>query len=211
MPVYFALLTRPTISMRVSVPGSVANADVTADGIGAAEVALRERLVDDGDAVGPALGKPAIVAIVELAAGDDAHAHRLEEARADGVGHRAGALARRRLVALDREAHAPAAAAEKRLERVADRRHTWCPRQSILERLREGPRPLRVVAARFEMEAETTPCEPCGSPDRRRAGSSGCARTGPLRPGARTTTRPARRPASCAAAAARRRRRRRIP
>ena len=56
-------LTTPTISMSVLVPGIAAHADVPAHGIAAAEVALGELLIDDGDR-----GGALVVAVGEIAA-----------------------------------------------------------------------------------------------------------------------------------------------
>ncbi len=66
------------------VRGATAAGDEDAEGIAAGQIVLDEGLVDDG-ATGTDLADGTVVALVEIAAGEDADAERSEETRADGV------------------------------------------------------------------------------------------------------------------------------
>ena len=118
----------------------------------AAEVARGERLVDDRDGVGRLGLQAAIVKVGELAAGDERHAHRLEEAGTDSIRQRPGALTGLCREPLDRELRAPSAAAEERLERVGARGDARHSRHALLQRPREPAGAFGVVAVRLELD-----------------------------------------------------------
>ena len=113
--------------------GTGALADADAEGIAAGQIALDESLVHDGGAAATDLAGGTGVALVEIAAGEDADAEGGEETGADGVevdvaiGHDAA-------IGLDGHWVAPASAGEER--QSGQRRRS-------ARRARRGPRSSR--------------------------------------------------------------------
>ena len=128
---------------------------MAADWILAGEEALHERLVHHRYGEWPWLGTrlDAIVMLVELPAEEHRHAHRPEEARADGVAHRCRVVLLR-VIALDRHIHSPAVPFQDADECGRGGGHTGGVLETCLRRFREVVSASRVVPAAGQVDAE---------------------------------------------------------
>ena len=153
-----------------------AGRETLTDGIGPGEILVRERFVHDHHRL--AAGS---IALVEVAAGDQARLHGVEEARTGA--HDEGRVSLRQWFASANEGLAPRRSVERRVRRQACRQDIRHALHGLDEFLQTAP----AIGCRSRRPARRRP----RILDRAAAGSAACERRGRRRPGRRGRARPA--------------------